>query len=64
MEGGLVKFVIPFEAYHIDNKEYIDKIRRRIEITLDNMPDVTHTKTYLIANYELHLYMTVQKRKI
>lgn len=52
LEGGLVKFVIPFEAYHIDNKEYVDRIRKRIDITLANMPDVTHTKTYLIINYE------------
>lgn len=52
LEGGLVKFVVPFEAYHIDNKEYVDRIRRRIETTLANMPDVTHTKTYLIINYE------------
>lgn len=52
LEGGLVKFVVPFEAYHIDNKEYVDRIRKRIEVTLANMPDVTHTKTYLIINYE------------
>jgi len=52
LEGGLVKFVIPFEAYHIDNKEYVDRIRKRIEVTLANMPNVTHTKTYLIINYE------------
>ena len=52
LEGGLVKFIIPFEAYHIDNKEYLNRIRRRIKITLDNMPDVVHTKTYLIMNYE------------
>lgn len=52
LEGGLVKFVIPFEAYHIDNKEYINRIKKRIRITLDNMPSVTHTKTYLIMNYE------------
>lgn len=52
LEGGLVKFVIPFEAYHIDNKEYINRIKKRIRITLDNMPDVVHTKTYLILNYE------------
>jgi hypothetical protein len=65
LEGGLVKFVIPFEAYHIDNKEYIDKIRRRIEITLDNMPDVTHTKTYLIANYEAtSIYDRTEKKNL
>ena len=52
LKGGLVKFIIPFEAYHIDNKEYLNRIRRRIKITLDNMPDVVHTKTYLIMNYE------------
>lgn len=52
LEGGLVKFVIPFEAYHIDNEHYLNKIRKHIQITLDNMPDVTHTKTYLIMNYE------------
>jgi len=52
LEGGLVKFIIPFEAYHIDNVEYIKKIRNHIKITLDNMPDVTHTKTYFILNYE------------
>lgn len=52
LEGGLVKFVVPFEAYHIDNKEYIDRIRKRIELTLQHMPNVTHTKTYLLINYE------------
>lgn len=52
LEGGMVKFVVPFEAYHIDNKEYIDRIRKRIELTLQHMPDVTHTKTYLLINYE------------
>jgi len=65
LEGGLVKFVIPFEAYHIDNKEYIDKIRKRIKITLDNMPDVTHTKTYLIANYEAtSIYDRIEKKNL
>ncbi|MGY8864587.1 MAG: hypothetical protein ACKVJK_03045 [Methylophagaceae bacterium] len=52
LKGGLVKFVIPFEAYHIDNEGYVNKIKERIQLTLDNMPDVTHTKTYLIINYE------------
>lgn len=52
LEGGLVKFVVPFEAYHIDNKEYVDRIRKRIELTLSHMPDVKHTKTYLLINYE------------
>lgn len=52
LEGGIVKFVVPFEAYHIDNKEYINRIKNRIQITLDNMPDVVYTKTYLIMNYE------------
>jgi hypothetical protein len=52
LEGGFVKFIIPFEAYHIDNKDYINRIKKRIKITLDNMPNVTHTKTYLIMNYE------------
>lgn len=52
LEGGLVKFVIPFEAYHIDNQSYINRIKKRIKVTLDNMPDVTHTKTYIIINYE------------
>jgi hypothetical protein len=52
LEGGLVKFVVPFEAYHIDNEEYIDRIRKRIDLTLKHMPTVTHTKTYLLINYE------------
>lgn len=52
LHGGLVKFVVPFEAYHIDNKEYVDRIRKRIALTLKHMPDVTHTKTYLLINYE------------
>jgi hypothetical protein len=52
LEGGLVKFVVPFEAYHIDNKEYVDRIRRRIDLTLQHMPSVKHTKTYLLINYE------------
>lgn len=52
LEDGLVKFVVPFEAYHIDNTEYVDRIRRRIELTLKHMPSVTHTKTYLLINYE------------
>jgi len=52
LKGGLVKFIVPFEAYHIDNKEYVDRIRKRIQLTLDNMPDVKHTKTYLLINYE------------
>lgn len=52
LEGGLVKFVIPFEGYHIDNESYVNKIKERIRVTLENMPDVTHTKTYLIINYE------------
>jgi hypothetical protein len=52
LAGGLVKFVVPFEAYHIDNREYVDRIRRRIALTLKHMPDVTHTKTYLLINYE------------
>lgn len=52
LHGGLVKFVVPFEAYHIDNKEYIDRIRKRIDLTLKHMPNVEHTKTYLLINYE------------
>jgi hypothetical protein len=52
LEGGLVKFVVPFEAYHIDNKEYVDRIRKRIDLTLAYMPNVKHTKTYLLINYE------------
>lgn len=52
LAGKMVKFVIPFEAYHIDNKQYIDRIRRRRDLVLSQMPDVVHTKTYLIVNYE------------
>lgn len=52
LEGGIVKFVIPFEAYHIDNLEYINRIRKRVQTTLENMPDVKHHKTYLIVNYD------------
>ena len=52
LEGKMVKFVIPFEAFHIDNKSYIDKIKHKIQLTLENMPDVVHTKTYLNVNYE------------
>ena len=52
LAGKMVKFVIPFEAYHIDNKQYIERIRRRRDLVLSQMPDVTHTKTYLIVNYE------------
>jgi hypothetical protein len=52
LEGKMVKFVIPFEAFHIDNRAYIDKIKHRIAVTLEHMPDVVHTKTYLNVNYE------------
>lgn len=52
LNGGLVKFVVPFEAFHIDNENYLKKIKNRIDLTLANMPNVTHTKTYLIVNYE------------
>lgn len=52
LAGKLVKFVIPFEAFHIDNKAYIDRIRRRRDLVLKYMPDVKHTKTYLIINYD------------
>jgi hypothetical protein len=52
LQGKMVKFVIPFEAFHIDNKSYIDKIRHRVNLTVKNMPDVIHTKTYLNVNYE------------
>jgi len=52
LEGKMVKFVIPFEAFHIDNEAYINRIRRRRDLVLQHMPDVTHTKTYLIINYE------------
>jgi len=52
LEGGIVKFVIPFEAYHIDNLEYVNRIRKRVQTTLENMPDVKHHKTYLIINYD------------
>jgi hypothetical protein len=52
LEGKMVKFVIPFEAFHIDNKAYIDRIRKRRDIVLANMPDVKHHKTYLIINYD------------
>jgi len=52
LAGKMVKFVIPFEAFHIDNATYINKIRRRRDLVLSYMPDVLHTKTYLIINYE------------
>ena len=52
LDGKMVKFVIPFEAYHIDNKAYIDRIRKRRDLVLQQMTNVTHTKTYLIINYE------------
>jgi hypothetical protein len=52
LKGKMVKFVIPFECYHIDNKPYIERIRRRRDLVLENMPDVLHTKTYLIINYD------------
>lgn len=52
LEGKMVKFVIPFEAFHIDNRAYIDKIKHKIAVTLEHMPDVVHTKTYLNVNYE------------
>lgn len=52
LKDGIVKFVIPFEAYHIDNKHYIDRIRKRRDLVLKHMPDVKHTKTYLIINYD------------
>ena len=52
LEGGIVKFVIPFEAFHIDNKEYINRIRRRRDLVLSQMPNVKHHKTYLVINYE------------
>ena len=57
LEGKMVKFVIPFEAYHIDNIQYVDRIRKRRDIVLANMPDVKHHKTYLIINYDsAHIY--------
>lgn len=52
LAGKMVKFVIPFEAFHIDNAAYINRIRRRRDLVLSQMPDVVHTKTYLIINYE------------
>ena len=52
LAGKMVKFVIPFEAFHIDNEAYIERIRRRRDLVLKHMPDVVHTKTYLIINYE------------
>ena len=52
LAGKMVKFVIPFEAFHIDNQAYINRIRRRRDLVLSQMPDVVHTKTYLIINYE------------
>lgn len=52
LEGKIVKFVIPFEAYHIDNQQYIDRIRKRRDLVLANMPLVKHHKTYLIINYD------------
>lgn len=57
LEGKIVKFVIPFEAYHIDNEAYIDRIRKRRDLVLKNMPSVEHHKTYLIINYDsAHIY--------
>lgn len=50
--GKMVKFAIPFEAFHIDNKGYLDKIKHRLSLTIQNMPNVVHTKTYLNVNYE------------
>jgi hypothetical protein len=52
LHGKMVKFVIPFEAFHIDNQSYIDKIREKVMLTVENMPNVIHTKTYLNVNYE------------
>ena len=52
LAGKMVKFVIPFEAFHIDNKSYVEKIIKRRNLVLKHMPDVIHTKTYLIVNYE------------
>lgn len=52
LKDGIVKFVIPFEAFHIDNKEYVNRIRRRRDLVLQHMPDVKHHKTYLVINYE------------
>jgi len=50
--GKMVKFIIPFEAFHIDNQSYIEKIRHRVKLTVEHMPNVLHTKTYLNVNYE------------
>jgi hypothetical protein len=63
LEGKIVKFVIPFEAYHIDNVQYIDRIRKRRDLVLANMPNVKHHKTYLIINYDSAYIYDKEKKK-
>jgi len=65
LAGSTVSFAVPFEVAHISNAEYLNRIVKRGQIVLENMPDVVYNKTNLLVNYdETRIYDKINSKHL